>query len=262
MFTFPGPALISLVVCNVLALHGSIWLSALRQPAHQHAAPKCHTPSPCWPPVLRQSAIHCGMRSLCKRLSRWAVAQVPPAISSSWHVRHNSSQSHKRELARATAKHRSPSRHGPLVLIGRAFAPQPNFAVKWDADKLHRFGNALWAPLTLALGFPIFLCPAHRYEHAKASPTVYLVGTVRPSYGRTCTSYSHSGQPTSTPVVHVGYTLAIDHHCRGRCTSPTDRRTTICSHSTYILVRDDSYMRRHRSRITRPWLVRAHRSIV
>ena len=71
-----------------------------------------------------------------------------------WHVRHNSSQSHQRELSRATAaKHRSPSRHGLLVLIGRAFAPQPNWAVKWDADKLHRFGSALWAPLTLALGF-------------------------------------------------------------------------------------------------------------
>ena len=73
---FQAPALISSVVCNVVALHGSIWLSALRQPAHQRAAPKCHRPSPWRPPVLRQSAIHCGMRSLCKRLSRWAVAQV------------------------------------------------------------------------------------------------------------------------------------------------------------------------------------------
>ena len=121
--------------------------------------------------VPRQSAIHhrlvgflsCGsqqcnrgMRSLCKHLSRWAVAQVLPAISSSWHVRHNSSQSHKRELVRATAaKHRSPSRLGPLVLIGCAFAPQPNVAVKWDADKLQRFGTALWAPLTSALGLVI-----------------------------------------------------------------------------------------------------------
>ena len=34
----------------------------------------------------------------------------------------------------------------------RAFAQRPNLAVKWDADKLHRFGTALWAPLTLALG--------------------------------------------------------------------------------------------------------------
>ena len=35
---------------------GSIWLSVLRLPAHPLAAPKCHTPSPCEPPVLRRSA--------------------------------------------------------------------------------------------------------------------------------------------------------------------------------------------------------------
>jgi hypothetical protein len=53
---FQGPALISSVVRNVVAWQGSIRLSALRQPAHRNAAPKCHTPSSCWPPVLRQSA--------------------------------------------------------------------------------------------------------------------------------------------------------------------------------------------------------------
>ena len=42
---FPGPALISSVACNLVAFHGSVWLSALRQPAHYRAAPKCHTPS-------------------------------------------------------------------------------------------------------------------------------------------------------------------------------------------------------------------------
>ena len=42
--------------CNVVAFHGSVWLSALRQPAHHRAAPKCHTPLPWLPPVLRQSA--------------------------------------------------------------------------------------------------------------------------------------------------------------------------------------------------------------
>jgi hypothetical protein len=36
----------------------SISLSVLRQPAHQPAAPKCHTPSSGWLPVLRQSAHH------------------------------------------------------------------------------------------------------------------------------------------------------------------------------------------------------------
>jgi hypothetical protein len=54
--SFQGPALISSVVRNVVAWQGSIRLSALRQPAHRNAAPKCHTPSSCWPPVLRQSA--------------------------------------------------------------------------------------------------------------------------------------------------------------------------------------------------------------
>ena len=54
--SFQGPALISSVVRNLVAWQGSIQLSALRQPAHQIAAPKCHTPSACWPPVLRQSA--------------------------------------------------------------------------------------------------------------------------------------------------------------------------------------------------------------
>jgi hypothetical protein len=54
--SFQGPALTSSVVRNVAAWHGSIRLSALRQPARQIGAPKCHTPSACWPPVLRQSA--------------------------------------------------------------------------------------------------------------------------------------------------------------------------------------------------------------
>ena len=56
MVTFPGPALISSVACNVVALHGSVWLSALRQPAHHRSAQKCHMPSPWLLPVLRQAA--------------------------------------------------------------------------------------------------------------------------------------------------------------------------------------------------------------
>ena len=35
-----------MVLCNGAAWQISIWLSALRQPAHRNAAPKCHTPSP------------------------------------------------------------------------------------------------------------------------------------------------------------------------------------------------------------------------
>jgi hypothetical protein len=61
--SFQGPALISSVVRNVVAWQGSIRLSALRQPAHRNAAPKCHTPSACWPPVLRQSPNQSGSPS-------------------------------------------------------------------------------------------------------------------------------------------------------------------------------------------------------
>jgi hypothetical protein len=62
--SFQGPALFSSVVRKVVAWQGSIRLSALRQPAHQIAAPKCHTPSSCWPPVLRQSANQSGTPTL------------------------------------------------------------------------------------------------------------------------------------------------------------------------------------------------------
>jgi hypothetical protein len=56
LVNFQGPALISSGVRNVVAWQVANGLSALRQPAHRNAAPKCHTPSACWPPVLRQSA--------------------------------------------------------------------------------------------------------------------------------------------------------------------------------------------------------------
>jgi hypothetical protein len=64
LVNFQGPALISSAVRNVVACQVSNWLSALWQPAHRIAAPKCHTPSPCWPPVLRQSANQGGTPSL------------------------------------------------------------------------------------------------------------------------------------------------------------------------------------------------------
>ena len=42
---WPDPALKITEVRNRVAQQVSIWLSALRQPAHHRAAPKCHTPS-------------------------------------------------------------------------------------------------------------------------------------------------------------------------------------------------------------------------
>ena len=43
---FPGTALTVMVLCNGAVWQISAWLSALWQPAHQSAAPKCHMPSP------------------------------------------------------------------------------------------------------------------------------------------------------------------------------------------------------------------------
>ena len=111
---FPGTALIIAALCNLAVWPVSIWLSALRQPAHRNSAPKCHAPSPCWLPVLRQSAINRGMRLLCMHISRSAVSQVRPAISSLGHVRHNSSQSHKGSFGvhRSNANQQSTARFG------------------------------------------------------------------------------------------------------------------------------------------------------
>jgi hypothetical protein len=61
---FQGTALMVSLARNVVACQSSIRLSALRQPAHRNAAPKCHTPLPYWPPVLRQSANQSGSPSL------------------------------------------------------------------------------------------------------------------------------------------------------------------------------------------------------
>jgi hypothetical protein len=55
-----GPALTSTAVLNRAAWQVSIWLSALRQPAHHLAAPNCHTPSPCgWPSCGGQCGVQC-----------------------------------------------------------------------------------------------------------------------------------------------------------------------------------------------------------
>ena len=174
---FPGPALISSVVCNVVALHGSVWLSALRQPAHQGAAPKCHMPSPWRPPVLRQSAqrhqfakaVQAIAKSPCNH-GRWFTVRIQVSRSVAFprlkslahipclrHVRHNSIQSHKGGLAHATVKHHSPSRHGRLVLLGRSLSPQPNFAVNGTPTSLLASARPCGRPLPLALGFWLHL---------------------------------------------------------------------------------------------------------
>ena len=51
-----GPALMPMAVWHLVHCSVSIWLSVLRLPAHQLAAPKCHTPLPCGLPVFQRSA--------------------------------------------------------------------------------------------------------------------------------------------------------------------------------------------------------------
>ncbi len=83
---------------------GSIWLSVLRLPAHPLATPKCHTPSPCEPPVLRRSAhlswcstnsstlgklarITNGRLAPCQGhvfIHKFGQAQVPPPASTAF----------------------------------------------------------------------------------------------------------------------------------------------------------------------------------
>jgi hypothetical protein len=51
-----GPALSCSLRCHGAHVQGSSLRSVLRQPALAPAAPKCHTPSPCWLSVLRRPA--------------------------------------------------------------------------------------------------------------------------------------------------------------------------------------------------------------
>ncbi len=82
-----------------------------RQPAHQTAAPKCHRPLPCGPPVLRRAA----------RENR--IAPVQPHQAKSPQIK-------SREQGHATAKHHQQITKGLLVLACLGICHQPNWAVK------------------------------------------------------------------------------------------------------------------------------------
>jgi hypothetical protein len=77
---FQGTALMVSLARNLVACQSSIRLSALRGPAHQIAAPKCHTPSLCWPPVLRQSANQRCLPSLIMQLPGGLPVLRRPAL--------------------------------------------------------------------------------------------------------------------------------------------------------------------------------------
>ena len=170
-----------MVLCNGAVWQISTWLSALRQPAHQRAALKCHMPSPWRPPVLRQSAqrhqfamaAQAFAKSACIH-GRWFTVRIQVSrsvafprpkslalIPSLRHLRHNSIQSHKGEPRYATAKHHSPSRQGRLVLSGCSFSPQPNVSVKGTLSKLLASATPRGRPLPVALGHPYVesVCP-------------------------------------------------------------------------------------------------------
>ena len=156
-----------------MALHGSIWLSARRQPAHHRAAPKCHTPS-LWrllsfgsaynaislPRLLRPSpsrqASTCGGSRLCvfQRVAAnldlcknqvshgQSACRRPAGTCASGRI----SAHHAKGVQHAKVKHPA-AKQGLLVLIGCLFSPQPNLAFNRDVKASH------CRPLTLALGF-------------------------------------------------------------------------------------------------------------
>jgi hypothetical protein len=67
------------------------WLSVHRRPANCMAAPKCHTPSPSWRPVLRQSALG-ARRGLPRRGQHPAVVA---GATTAWHLTQGSLQWHE-----------------------------------------------------------------------------------------------------------------------------------------------------------------------
>jgi hypothetical protein len=91
----------------------SIWLSALRQPARQSAAPKCHMPSPSWPRVLWRSA---------HRISGSHVHQHQA----------KSLEINTRERRHASDKHQYPSAFR-RALIRHITCAAPNWAFNWTS---------------------------------------------------------------------------------------------------------------------------------
>jgi hypothetical protein len=118
--SFPGPALISSAVRNVVARQVSNGLSALRQPAHQSAAPQFHSPSPFgWP--------SCGGQCSLRHHGKQENTGTPGVFQS--HVKHSKSRRplhHVKVAAQwskygsqggAFAVHSSNSRQGQVGLI-------------------------------------------------------------------------------------------------------------------------------------------------
>ena len=139
MVIFPGPALISSVACNVVAFHGSVWLSALRQPAHHRAAPKCHTPSPWLPPVLRQSAQSHQLSKAAQAIAksagvhlRWFTAWRFPKVAANLkrckNQVSNEQSAYRRPAAHVIRQNVCTSRKGSSACKGQTSSSQARFA--------------------------------------------------------------------------------------------------------------------------------------
>ena len=65
----------------------SIWPSVLRQPAHQPAAPKCHTPSPCgWPSCGGQCSVGCAGKPTHSSPQPWHTPPLPGTRNRQFHI--------------------------------------------------------------------------------------------------------------------------------------------------------------------------------
>jgi hypothetical protein len=126
--SFQGPALISSVVRNVVAWQGSIQLSALRQPAHRNVAPKCHTPSACWPPVLRQSANQrCAPSPFTPSPGGLPVLRRPAQHLSGSQLRASQAESLAIRAKGSRAMHRpNVNEHSTAGLLASPVASRPN----------------------------------------------------------------------------------------------------------------------------------------
>ena len=144
----------------------SIWLSALRQPAHQGAAPKCHTPSPCGCPSCGGQCTVVPWQATAQGIPQpWPVAitawRFPKRVEASSHR----GPLHGNKVAAQWSAVNSGGGYavcnqihgtGKWAQVPFHFAPQPNFSVKpTPTSSACRFPAcfALRCSLPSALGF-------------------------------------------------------------------------------------------------------------
>ena len=152
----------------------SIWLSALRQPAHQRCSPRCLTPSPhrgpsCGGPgspghhgkrSYKPLVIQGILQSMAKAITCWLLSSTCRichallAIFKATKCRHNGGQ-HVQRASRAV-RHQI---HGQAKLAHSIChsAPRPNLAFNRDADTPLFLGTAKRAPVNSSVRLLIAL---------------------------------------------------------------------------------------------------------